>query len=88
MKDHHTALALAAGGQSSGGARRFDHGPRWSDTMTDMLITVLPLLVAIVGLLLYVLASNSKVAEIGRAMLWTGLLVTLWFAAGKPVRLF
>lgn len=52
-----------------------------------MFITVLPLLVAIIGLLMFVLASNAKVAEVGKIMLWTGLLVTLYVASGKVVGL-
>jgi hypothetical protein len=35
---------------------------------------VFQLLVAVIGLLMYVLASNPKVVEIGRIMFWTGLL--------------
>jgi hypothetical protein len=41
------------------------------------MIIVFPLLVAVVGLLMYVLASNPKVQEIGRIMFWTGLLAFL-----------
>jgi hypothetical protein len=39
------------------------------------------LLVAIVGLLAYVLAANAKVAEIGRLAFACGLLVTLFDVA-------
>jgi len=38
---------------------------------------VLPLLIAVIGLLMYILASNPKVAELGRLMFWTGLLAFL-----------
>jgi hypothetical protein len=41
------------------------------------MIVVLPLLIAVIGLLMYVLASNPKVVEIGRIMFWTGLLAFL-----------
>lgn len=51
-----------------------------------MFITIVPLLVAIVGLLMYVLAANAKVAEIGRIMFAMGLLVTLYVASGKIVK--
>jgi hypothetical protein len=47
-----------------------------------MLIATVPILVAIVGLLMYVLAGNPKVAEIGRIMFAAGLLVAL-FAIGQ-----
>ncbi len=47
----------------------------------------LPLLVCIIGLLTYALASNGKVQEIGRLSFAVGLLVTLWHMAGHTLRL-
>ena len=45
------------------------------------MIIYLPLLVAIIGVLIYVLATtNAKVAEVGRIMFWTGLLAFLMAA--------
>jgi hypothetical protein len=41
------------------------------------MIIVFPLLVSVIGLLMYVLAGNPKVVEIGRIMFWTGLLAFL-----------
>lgn len=41
------------------------------------MLPILPLLVLVAGILIYALASNAKVIEIGRAMLWTALLVVL-----------
>ncbi len=41
------------------------------------MIIYLPLLVALVGLLMYILAKEAKVVEIGRIMFWTGLLAFL-----------
>lgn len=41
------------------------------------MIIVLPLLFALIGLLMYFLASNGKVAEIGRMMFFAGLLAFL-----------
>jgi len=38
---------------------------------------VFTLLVALIGLLMYILAANPKVNEIGRIMFWTGLLAFL-----------
>ena len=52
-----------------------------------MLITLIPLAAAILGLLIYGLASHAKVAEIGRALLWCGVLVTLLTVARSAVRL-
>lgn len=52
-----------------------------------MIQMIIPALVAIVGLLMYVLASNTKVSEIGRILFWTGTLVTLFVVAGKVIKL-
>jgi len=52
------------------------------------MIAIVPLLVAVVGLLTYVLAGNAKVAEVGRALMWCGILVTLWVMAGRTVKVF
>lgn len=41
------------------------------------MIIFLPLLVAMIGVLIYALATNPKFAEIGRIMFWTGLLAFL-----------
>lgn len=41
------------------------------------LVIYLPLIIAIVGLLMYALSANPKIVEIGRIMFWTGLLATL-----------
>jgi hypothetical protein len=41
------------------------------------IIVATPLLVAIIGLLVYALSSNTKVAELGRLAFACGLLVAL-----------
>lgn len=41
------------------------------------MIIFVSLLVAIIGLLMYVMSTNPKVAECGRIMFFAGLLVTL-----------
>lgn len=41
------------------------------------MIILLPLLVAVIGLLMYALCTNPKLVEVGRIMFWTGLLATL-----------
>ena len=51
------------------------------------LITSIPLLVAIIGLLIYALAANPKVGELGRLAYATGLLVTLFAFASHTVSL-
>lgn len=50
------------------------------------MLIVLPLLVAVIGLLMYVLASNPKVVEVGRIMFWTGLLAFLLGGAGHLIQ--
>lgn len=52
-----------------------------------MLIAYLPLFAAIIGLLIYVLAGNAKVVEVGRALMWSGILVTLFALARHTVKL-
>ncbi len=42
-----------------------------------MFIALVPLFVAIVGLLLWLLASNPKVSEIGKIMFFCGLFTLL-----------
>lgn len=45
----------------------------------------IPFLVALIGVLMYALATNPKLNEIGRIMFWTGMLVTLFEVAGRSV---
>jgi hypothetical protein len=52
-----------------------------------MAILLVPALFAIVGLLMYALAANPKLCEIGRIMFLCGLFVALWSVAGEHVRL-
>lgn len=51
-------------------------------------IALLPILVCIIGLLLYVLPlTNPKVTEVGRLAFFAGLLITLLDFAGHVVRI-
>lgn len=53
-----------------------------------MFIAIIPLVVALVGLLMYVIPqSNTKVTEIGRILFFCGVLVTLWLAGNKTVHI-
>lgn len=52
-----------------------------------MIIAIVPVIVTIVGVLAYALASNAKIAEIGRLAYACGLLVTLFTLASKVIRL-
>lgn len=47
-----------------------------------MVIPLVPAVVAVSGTLIYALADNGKAVEIGRALMWTGLLVLLLVLAG------
>ena len=44
---------------------------------------ILSLLICVVGLLMYALASNPKLVEVGRIMFWTGLLSFLLGGGGN-----
>jgi hypothetical protein len=52
-----------------------------------MFIAVIPLLVAIIGPLMYILAGNAKVAEIGRLMFACGLLALIFASARESIRI-
>lgn len=52
-----------------------------------MLIAIIPLVAAVVGLLMYVLAANPKVVELGRILFAAGILVALWLSATHVVHL-
>jgi hypothetical protein len=52
------------------------------------MIIVLPLLVSLIGLLMYVLATNGKLVEIGRIMFWVGLLVFLLHVEPTTLSIF
>ena len=49
------------------------------------MIVYLPLLIALIGVLMYALCTNGKLVEIGRIMFWTGLLAFLIAAPGHLV---
>lgn len=46
------------------------------------MIILMPLLIALIGVLMYALAGNPKLQEIGRIMFFCGLLVTLFHSGG------
>ena len=50
-----------------------------------LVIAIVPLLAAIAGVLLYALASNVVLKEVGRGLFWCGTLVTLLVLAHKTV---
>jgi Na+/phosphate symporter len=52
-----------------------------------MFIALVPVLVMVVGALVYGLSANPKVQEMGRLAFGAGLLVACWAFAGHAVRL-
>lgn len=53
-----------------------------------MLIAIIPLIVALIGLLMFALGSpNPKVEKIGWMFLWTGTLVTLMAFAHHTIKI-
>lgn len=52
-----------------------------------MFTALLPALIALAGLVVYVLAGNPKAQELGRLMFACGLLVVCLVLAGRMVRL-
>lgn len=52
-----------------------------------MVIVLVPVLAAVLGVLIYVLASNPKAAELGRLLSFAGMLVALLVLAQHVVRL-
>jgi Na+/phosphate symporter len=46
----------------------------------------IPILILVIGLVLYFIASNPKVTEVGKIMFFCGLFVTTWQLAGRTVR--
>jgi hypothetical protein len=83
-------LRSARSRSGSGSPGRETSGGRLERTEVrfSMLITIAPLLLAIIGLLIYVLASNAKTVEIGRIMFACGLLVSTWYLGSHMTKLF
>ncbi|HZJ65902.1 MAG TPA: hypothetical protein VFD36_20485 [Kofleriaceae bacterium] len=52
-----------------------------------MLIAIFPVVAIIVGLLLWALASNPKVAEAGRLTFFAGMLALLFALATHTIRI-
>ena len=51
-----------------------------------MLISIIPLVVAVIGALVYAFASNGKLVEFGRALMWCGILITLLVSAHQTIK--
>jgi len=51
--------------------------------MKSELILVLPLIIGVIGMLVYLLSTHGKVSELGRLAFWVGLLA--WLLAGAKL---
>lgn len=51
------------------------------------LTLIVPAFVALIGLLLHFFSTNGKLAEVGRILLFCGVLVTLFVFSDQNVRL-
>lgn len=47
----------------------------------------IPLIVCLIGLVVYFIATNPKVNHIGDVMFWTGLLVSLFSVAKQVLKI-
>lgn len=52
-----------------------------------MAIAIFPLVLAVLGILVYVLASNGAAKEVGRSMMWAGFFGLAFALAAHTVRL-
>lgn len=52
-----------------------------------MLIAIIPLLIALVGVLMYALCTNPKLQEIGRILFFCGMFVITWVLAKATVHI-
>lgn len=52
------------------------------------MIALVPMIAAIAGALLYLIAANQKAAELGRLIFGASMLVVLLTLAGRTVHLF
>lgn len=50
-----------------------------------MVIAIIPLIIAVIGLLMYALAANPKVQEAGRLVFFAGIFVLTWVFAKQTV---
>jgi hypothetical protein len=51
-----------------------------------MAIIIVPVIVAVVGALMYALSANPKLQEIGRLLFFCGALISVWVAANHAVK--
>lgn len=61
--------------------------PEVSTHQGGMLVAIIPLLVAVAGLVIYAMSDNPKTAECGRLMFACGLLAVCFIAAHQTFRI-
>lgn len=52
------------------------------------MIAIIAFVIALIGLLLYAFAGNSKLQEVGRIMFFCGMFFITQQLAGKTIKLF
>lgn len=52
-----------------------------------MITAWIPLIVAIIGLLVYFVSTNAKVSEVGRIIFFAGVFFTVMHLAGRSVHI-
>lgn len=52
-----------------------------------MAIAIFPIIIAVIGILLYFISANGKVQEVGRLMFFCGLLVLTFVLSREVIRL-
>lgn len=62
---------------------------QWSDrrTIPIMLLIVWPLLVAVLGALIYAFAARSDLKEVGRLLCFSGIFWTVYLLTGSQFRI-
>ncbi len=53
-----------------------------------MMVIAFPLLICLIGLLLWAISQNALVKDAGRMMFQIGLFFTVWWSAPHMVKLF
>lgn len=52
-----------------------------------MLIAIIPLIIALIGVLMFALCTSAKLQEIGRIMFFCGMFVITWVLAKETIHI-
>jgi hypothetical protein len=52
-----------------------------------MLVAIIPVVVALLGLVLWAISANPKVSQIGYVLFAVGVFFTVWALLGRTVKL-